>query len=265
MQRENMINFEKLSHSLKTFVHNKPFDHSIVDDFLDTSVAELLSSEFPAYDDACWYVYDNPLENKRALNNWNQFPVNTYKILTFLTSPYFVDLLSKELGLTLFADPGLHGGGWHIHGDGGNLNPHLDYSLHPKSGLMRKLNLIIYLSPELQPENGGQLGFWSGNNSDSHDLKLIKEIDPKFNRAVLFDTTQNSWHGLSRSVTVPAGVYRKSLAVYYLSHAEIGSNPRGKALYAPRTDQRGDQNILKLIESRADAKKFATVYRSKND
>jgi hypothetical protein len=55
-------------------------------------------------------------------------------------------MLSKKLDLFLYPDPGLHGGGWHMHGAGGNLNPHLDYSIHPKSGLMRKLNIIIYLS-----------------------------------------------------------------------------------------------------------------------
>ena len=32
-----------------------------------------------------------------------------------------------------------------MHGTGGNLNVHKDYSVHPKLGLRRKLNLI-YIS-----------------------------------------------------------------------------------------------------------------------
>jgi len=38
-----------------------------------------------------------------------------------------------------------------MHAAGGNLNPHLDYSIHPKMGLQRKLNVIIYLFT--QPAN----------------------------------------------------------------------------------------------------------------
>ena len=92
----------------------------------------------------------------------------------------------------------------------------------------------------------------------------MKEIEPKFNRAVIFDTTQDSWHGMSRKLSVPNGVTRKSLAVYYLINPEVGSDLRNKALYAPRDDQIGDESILKLIEKRADSVKFFESYRSED-
>jgi hypothetical protein len=168
------------------------------------------------------------------------------------------------LGLDLYPDPGLHGGGWHIHGDGGNLNPHLDYSIHPKNGLMRKLNIIIYLSSDLKSEYGGHLGLWTKSKDSKYPLSLIKEIEPKFNRAVIFDTTQDSWHGMSRKFSAPNGVTRKSIAVYYLIKPEDGFDPRSKALYAPRADQIGDKSILELIEKRSDNIKFSESYRSKN-
>ena len=50
--------------------------------------------------------------------------------------------------MILNLDIGLHGGGVHLNQrSGGNLNLHKDYSIHPKLGMMRKLNLIIYMNP----------------------------------------------------------------------------------------------------------------------
>ena len=43
----------------------------------------------------------------------------------------------------LEADYGLHGGGVHMHKTGDYLNVHLDYDIHPKVPMQRKLNIII--------------------------------------------------------------------------------------------------------------------------
>jgi len=135
-----------------------------------------------------------------------------------LNSPQMIKLLEKHVGVNLFPDMGLHGGGWHMHGSGGNLNPHFDYSIHPKCGLQRKLNIIIYLSRDLKPiKHKGHLGLWSHDHKINQPKDLIKEVEPIFNRAIIFDTTQNSWHGMSQKLQVPKGIYRKSLAVYYLT------------------------------------------------
>ena len=65
------------------------------------------------------------------------------------------------------------------------LNPHLDYSLHPKLYLQRKLNIIIYISKLWKENWGGGLGLENDNNQPG---KLEKTIIPKFNRAIIFDT-----------------------------------------------------------------------------
>jgi hypothetical protein len=258
-----MINVDKMCAALKNFKSNQPFDYCVVDNFLNPDFASDVSDEFPDYNDGKLFVYDNPLEHKKALNNWNAFPKKTYKLFELLVSFNFAEIISKQLNLKLFPDPGLHGGGWHMHGIGGNLNPHLDYSIHPKSGLMRKLNIIIYLSKDLLPHYGGHLGLWSRSNSDKYPLSLEREIEPVFNRAVVFDTTQDSWHGMSRPLLVPAGVYRKSIAVYYLTLPTQGCDQRNKALYAPRKEQFEDKNIAELIIKRADGVNFSTSYISK--
>jgi hypothetical protein len=66
----------------------------------------------------------------------------------------------------LYSDPGVHDGGWHSHGVGGKLNIHLDYPIHPKSGLERRLNRILYMQPGWQMERGGSLGFLAHDDEE---------------------------------------------------------------------------------------------------
>lgn len=257
-----MFNYQSIANSLKSFKGNLPFDHCIIDDFFHHDLAHELSEQFLPYGDQKWFYYKNPIEDKKALNDWNSFPSMTYKIFRELVSPKFVDYLSKGIGVQLYSDPGLHGGGWHIHSVGGNLNPHLDYSIHPKVALQRKLNIIIYLSPDLEESHGGHLGLWSHDLLNKSPLALVREVQPRFNRAVLFDTTQNSWHGMSRPLTQPEGIYRKSLAVYYLTDPPLGADMRERALFAPRESQKGDEEISEIIRLRSDSSNYAKAYRT---
>ena len=258
-----MINIDKLVASMRSFRGNRPFDHCVVDGFFESELAIKLEKEFLPYNSDEWFVYDNVLENKKALNNWNKYPETTYKVFSHLVSDEFVKILEKFCG-SLYSDPGLHGGGWHIHGTGGNLNPHLDYHIHPKLKKVRKLNIIIYLSSNLNPEeHGGHLGLWAHDSDNSAPGNLISEIEPLFNRAILFDTTQNSWHGMSRKLQAPADIYRKSLAIYYLTDPTIDDfDGRQKALYAARPEQKGQHDIEELIRQRADSESFKNAYRS---
>lgn len=251
------INIKK---KFKNYGKNKPFDYCIIDNFFDVSDANALEKDFPKYTSRVWHRYNNKLENKKTLNDWNIFPENTYNIIRYLNSDEFVDALSNELGIKLYADPGLHGGGWHIHGNGGNLNPHLDYSIHPKIKLQRKLNLIIYLSTDARVSDGGHLGLWSSNEDGSIN-KLEKTIFPKFNRAIIFDTTQSSWHGLVSKFNSSRGCYRKSIAVYYLIDPSKNANKRMRALFSPRESQKNNKEIYNLIKKRAGVNSSTKVYR----
>ena len=149
-----------------------------------------------------------------------------------------------------------------MHGTGGNLNPHLDYSIHPKCGLQRKLNIIIYLSKDLRPSrHKGHLGLWNHDGITNQPKELVREVAPVFNRAIIFDTTQHSWHGMSQQLQVPKGIYRKSLAVYYLTEPkQVESHQR--AIYAPRETQKNDKKVLKMIEIRKDVKKSHKIYKT---
>ena len=71
---------------------------------------------------------------------------------------------------------------------------------------------------------GGGLEFWSHDEENNRPLEKVKVVEPVFNRAVLFDTTQNSWHGFPQPITFPEGKMRKSFAVYYMT--DIASTSR---------------------------------------
>ena len=88
-----MINQLKLK---SEFTSGKPFHHAVIDNFFDEETAISLSREFPDYNSDVWYVYDNPLENKKTCNVWNLFPRNLYSTFCYLNSPTFISKLKKN-------------------------------------------------------------------------------------------------------------------------------------------------------------------------
>jgi Rps23 Pro-64 3,4-dihydroxylase Tpa1-like proline 4-hydroxylase len=230
----------------------EPFDHYIMDDFISEDLALKLYNQFPDYHSGKWYSYDNPLERKKAIQTWGSFPSETYQFFMALCSQEFVNQLRVLTGCKdLIPDIGLHGAGWHMSTKGDHLNVHQDYSIHPLANMQRKFNIIIYLTPDWKPEWGGNLEFWNHNSETNKANEKVASIDCKFRRAVLFDTTQNSWHGFPDDITCPEGVYRKSIAMYYLVPIAESAKSHKRALYVPRKDQENDKNIQEMIKSRS--------------
>lgn len=244
-------------------IESKPFLHLEIDNFFPTEVANKLYEEFPSFNDEVWFNYKNKIEDKKVLSDWRKFPKETYQAFSFLNSNLVLDTLSNKIGCSLYADQGLHGGGWHIHANGGKLNPHLDYSIHPMLKLQRKLNLIVYLCKDWKEEYGGHFGLYEQGSQKNRAGELFKEIPMGFNKAVIFDTTQNSWHGLSREVHCPESQYRKSIATYYLTNPPQGVDNRNRALFSPTTEQWDDAGVLELIAKRADLEGSKEVYTKK--
>lgn len=241
----------------------KPFPHLVIDEFFEPSFARELAAEFPAFESDAWHRYQSAIEVKRTCNDWNKFGGATYRAFSFLNSAHFVDLLRLSIGEEgpLYPDHGLHGGGLHAHAAGGKLNVHLDYQRHPKLGLERKLNLLVYLNPDWQEEWGGHLGLYEANPVQMSPGALAKSIAPVFNRAVIFETP-GAWHGLPEPIRCPPGQARKSLAVYYMTDSTADVIGRTRALFAPAPHQIGDAEIRELIELRAGENTAANVYRT---
>jgi Rps23 Pro-64 3,4-dihydroxylase Tpa1-like proline 4-hydroxylase len=257
------IDWLKLS---EDFFQAVPFNHVIIDDFLLPEIIEKVSEEFPKFDDNNLNFHKNPLEDKRTMNKWDRFPPTTYKLFTYFAREQFNEIIKNFLKTDdIWFDYGLNGGGWHMHSRGGNNNIHLDYNVHPKLNEQRRLNIIIYATKNWKSEWGGGLELWSHDEEKKSPKDLIKVIENCYNRAIIFDTTQNSWHGLPNFIDCPSNVIRKSLAMYYVQPKPKNTEERGRALFAPRKEQMNDNSVLELIKMRSNVELSSQVYVKKED
>ena len=252
MNTKSFIKIEKFKKALSKFNSIKPFPYVVVDDFLSLNLAKKIEKNFPNHSDKKLWSYKNYCEIKKATDNWNMFPPEAYQLLSILNSHDFLETIKKKIKLkNLYPDYGLNGGGFHIMGEKGKLNPHLDYIIHPKLNLMRKFNLIVFFNLKWKPNNGGELCLYEKNpHNKKLPGKLVKKIKPKFNRAILFDTSLSSWHGVNEVKNMT----RKSMAVYYLINKKPKTEKRYKALYSPLKNQMKDKKVKKFIKMRANPK-----------
>jgi hypothetical protein len=201
------------------FLTAEPFPHLVLDDFAPEAILREVAAGFDDVPDDAWVRYDGLDERgKRACNQLAAMPPACCDFLSLLSSSTAAVFGQGLTGIDgLVGDATLYGGGLHVTEPGGFLGVHLDNERHPATGLARRLNLIIYCTDwrsvgGWQDSWGGQLELW--DRACSH---VVKRIAPLFNRAVLFETGSHSFHGHTQPLACPAGVCRKSVAVYYWS------------------------------------------------
>lgn len=248
-----MINELDLVSLNEKFKKAEPFNHVVIDNFFEEELANKIAAEFPKHDSDVWTVaYNNPVEVKKACSHWDKFPSSIYSALYYLCSEEFTHKLKVITGVSeIHADYGLHGGGMHSHCRGGKLNIHKDYSVHPKLPLRRNYNVIVYMTPDWVAEWGGGIEFWSHDYEKNLPKECYARHENKFNRAVIFDTTHNSWHGLPDELTCPQETARMSLATYYLTPITLETETRKKAFFTPHKDQYDDPSIMEFCKKRS--------------
>jgi hypothetical protein len=190
-----------------------PFPHIVLDNFLLDDVAERAVAEF-AEVDGRWLNYVHMNERKFANREPASWGATLRQVLAELNSPAFVDFVGALTGIDrLVADDSLEGGGLHRSLAGGFLNIHADFTVHPKRReWRRRVNLLLYLNADWPAEYGGSLELWS------KDMKRREQaIAPSANRAVIFTTDPDSFHGHPDPLRCPPGVARQSMALYYFT------------------------------------------------
>ena len=193
------------------FINDDPFHHVVIDNFLEENFAKELRKNFPNPHQENWWVYNNPLEKKFAFNNIESLNDCFNTFFSYVNSEEFIKKLEELTGVSnLKPDKQLNGGGLHMIARGGKLDIHEDYNIHKGLGMLRKLNLIYYLSDPWDESWGGHLELWNKDMTKCH-----KKIAPIFNRAVIFRTDMGSNHGHPHPLTCPEKSYRMSLATYY--------------------------------------------------
>lgn len=241
-----------------------PFGHIVIDNFLLEDMANFLYEEVQLLDksNSQWNNYDNALEVKLTFNHWDRLPANIYSFLSVLGNPTITTLVEELSGISgLVPDVGLHGGGVHLHRRGGKLNVHQDYSLHPKTGLQRRVNIIYYLGKDWVTSWGGGLGIHSHNPETNRPQDLIKVVDYTWNRAIIFDTASNSWHGLPDPIQCPEDRTRASLAYYYTANSLHNDLTHKAVLFAPSELQKNNEEVEKLIALRSNPITARQIYK----
>jgi hypothetical protein len=181
----------------KEFREASPFPLLLIDDFLDEETANGLLSEFPA-PDAMPKSRDYVFGDKHELSSVaEQGPVSK-SFYEALLGEKFQQFICTLTGKDLFVDPAFHGGGFHQSGDGGYLDTHVDFNMHPlHDDWLRTLNVLLYLNKDWKSE-------------------------PLFNRGVIMVTDDHTFHGFKK-MSLPAGVTRKSIATYAYEKVPVGS------------------------------------------
>ena len=227
----NQKKFNKIANQLSEKILNTtvdssfseyPFKHCVIDEFFDNSIAEELLEAFPPLEDEIWEkTNDEDIEVKYRTNFQSEFdvPDGLIKAFRIFNSSVFLRSISKVFNIPkLLPDPYYSGGGLNVTEKGGLLDVHVDGNYHDASGLNRRINVILYLNPGWKSGWGGEFGLYNENGTE-----LIKKVDPIFNRLVIFDTHDKSFHGLPDPLNFPKGENRKSIILYYYTKDERSS------------------------------------------
>jgi Rps23 Pro-64 3,4-dihydroxylase Tpa1-like proline 4-hydroxylase len=167
----------------------------------------------------CYEVFPNPSEMRclKSLREYKYISAQMdkhHKILEDVIYAFqdkkIVQLISEYCGIDrLFADESLYAGGISLMAQGSFLHPHLDNSHDAERDRWRVLNLLYYVTPNWDLQNGGNLELWP--NGPKKKPVVLKS---KFNRLIVMATHDTSWHSVNK-VTVDAS--RCCISNYYFS------------------------------------------------
>jgi hypothetical protein len=223
----------------------RPFPHVVLDDFLEPDRLAQAAAEFGDVHSPDWIGYVHFNEKKFCNPNVDTWGPTLRSVAQTLNSPEFVQMISELTGIDgLIADEGMEGGGLHQSLRDGYLNVHADYTVHPLHPTwQRRVNLLLYFNEEWPAEYGGALELWSTDMS-----RRVVTIEPRGNRAVIFNTESDSFHGHPDPMQCPPGESRKSLALYYFT---VESDPMVRSTEYRARPGEGLRGILIYIDKQA--------------
>ncbi len=192
-----------------------PFPHAVIDDFLPVEILNEVAERFPSQDTES--DFNRSVERGKASFNPDRLSSGLHRSLFYsFNSRPFLEFLEQLSGINgLIPDPYFLGGGYHRTSTGGHLSVHADFNLHEKLRLRRRINVLIYLNKDWNEQFGGNLELWETDMS-----ARVRSIEPLFNRCVIFNTDDTSYHGHPDPLATPRNVARRSIALYYYTASD---------------------------------------------
>jgi len=199
----------------EAFLAAKPFKHIAIENFFEPAFAERLLAEFPNFDRDLAKNETGGTGGKSVNTRIREISPAYQELYDTLGSQPFLDYVSRLSGIPdLILDPKMFGGGTHDNQHGQELDSHVDFNYDEARQLHRRLNLIVYLNKEWETEWGGAIEIHS--NPRDPFSNQVRGFDPLFNRCVMFETNEYSWHGFPKIDLPPEKRHlsRKSISIY---------------------------------------------------
>jgi Rps23 Pro-64 3,4-dihydroxylase Tpa1-like proline 4-hydroxylase len=226
----------------------QPFRWFTIHPFLNAEFAREVVEAYPSFEQsrALGFEFTRLNEQRKVqITDSAKFPTPVAKLAEQLSAPAFLTDLEFITGIPkVLADPKLEGGGMHITGCGGRLDVHVDFNFLADRALHRRLNILVYLNRDWDPAWGGAVELWDRKVERRHHA-----LAPQFNRCVVFETSNESFHGV-QPVRCPPDRARLSFAAYYYTR-EAPPHWQGKpydTIFRARPDEQLRGRLLMPLE-----------------
>jgi Rps23 Pro-64 3,4-dihydroxylase Tpa1-like proline 4-hydroxylase len=213
------------------FDNASPYRHVVIENFLSDDFADSLYSNFPGFD-LMTRSYQGLNEKKSEGSYFDRYHPSFDQLRKALTSKEFCIALSQITGIEdLYSVEDALGCGVHQGSDGSYLDVHIDFNIHYDRNIHRRVNLLVFLNKKWQEEYGGKIELWNADVTVCEKAYL-----PSFNRCVIFETSEISYHGYSK-IHIPTGESRKSFYAYYYTDIREGAAHYHDTIFKARPEE----------------------------
>lgn len=214
-------------------VADEPYRTCVVDNFLTRSVARAVCDAWLDPYDQAWFRgrphiggRPNVLERGMlAISDVAAMPDVVADVVTMLHSSECTAVLAWLVGdVSLQPDTTMRWSGMRTMLPGACQLVHSDARYNPSSRLGKRVTAMLYLNEGYDERDDGCLELW-----DDAVETCVRRIQPLFNRLVMFENSETSYHG------VPCVNSRRDAVTFSMMGApDTSGSMREKALFVPR-------------------------------